>query len=136
MDKILDHIDSKYRIITLVAKRSRQLARGEQPLVATKLLKPTSIALQEILDRKVGFEPGLEETEVEKERLEQARRRFTPPETYVPSLDFKHDKGLAPAVTEETEKEDLEEEEEEAIFEEVLVGEEGIEDEGEGEEEE
>lgn len=132
MEKILDSIDSKYRLITLVAKRSRQLAHGAQPLVATKSIKPTTVALEEILARKVGYEVGVEDVETEKDRLEAVRRRFVPPESYVPSLDFKHEAGAAPVA--DTEKEDLEEEEE-AIFEEVLVGE-GIEEEPKEDEEE
>lgn len=128
MEKIFDNIDSKYRLITLVAKRSRQLTHGDQPLVVSKQKKTTSVALQEVIEGKIGYEAGVEELEQEKERLEQIRRRFTPPESYVPSLDFKHEKGVAPV--REKEKEDLEEEEEEEVLlEDVLVAEAGEEEE-------
>lgn len=129
LEKILEKIDSKYRLITLVAKRSRQLTRGDQPLVTTKQIKPTSVALQEVVEGRIGYEVGVEEGETEKERLEQVRRRFVPPETYVPSLDFKHEKGLAP--TELKEKEEVEEEEEALIEEVSVAGEEEEEEEGE-----
>ncbi len=132
LDKIFDQIDSKYRLVTLVAKRSRQISHGEQALVVSKQIKPTSIALQEVVEGKIGYEIGVEDLETEKERLEQARRRFVPPETYIPSLDFKHEKGLAPTAVKE--KEEVEEEEE-ALIEEVFVAGEEEAEEGEGEEE-
>lgn len=133
-DNVYEHIDSKYRLITLVAKRSRQLAKGEQPLVYSKQVKSTSVALQEVLEGKVGYEIGVEEIEKEKEQLERVRQRFTPPEAYVPSLDFKHEKGPIPVREKEKEDVDLEEteEEEEIMLEDVLMAEEGEE---EGEEE-
>lgn len=125
MEKIYGNIDSKYRLVTLVAKRSRQLAHGEQPLVASKQIKPTSVALQEVVEGKIVYEAGVEEMETEKERLERVRQRFVPPETYVPSLDFKHEKSLAPVREKEKEELEVEEEEEEVLLEDVLVAEEG-----------
>jgi DNA-directed RNA polymerase omega subunit len=50
-------IDSKYRLIILAAKRSKQLQRGARPRIdidATKH-KPTRIALEEVLRGKVNF---------------------------------------------------------------------------------
>lgn len=50
-------IDSKYRLIILAAKRSKQLQRGARPRIeidATKH-KPTRIALEEVIRGTVPF---------------------------------------------------------------------------------
>jgi DNA-directed RNA polymerase omega subunit len=50
-------IDSKYRLIILAAKRSKQLQRGARPRIdidATKH-KPTRIALEEVVQGTVQF---------------------------------------------------------------------------------
>jgi DNA-directed RNA polymerase omega subunit len=51
-------IDSKYRLIILAAKRSKQLQRGALPRVESdsQKHKPTRIALDEIRLGKVPFE--------------------------------------------------------------------------------
>ena len=49
-------IDSLYRLVVLAAKRATQIGKPEsRPLVPVKSKKPTMIALEEILDGKVGF---------------------------------------------------------------------------------
>jgi DNA-directed RNA polymerase omega subunit len=50
-------IDSKYRLIILAAKRSKQLQRGARPRIdidSTKH-KPTRIALEEVVQGKILF---------------------------------------------------------------------------------
>jgi len=50
-------IDSKYRLIILAAKRSKQLQRGARPRIeidSTKH-KPTRIALEEVIQGTVRF---------------------------------------------------------------------------------
>ncbi|HYR75998.1 MAG TPA: DNA-directed RNA polymerase subunit omega [Pyrinomonadaceae bacterium] len=50
-------IDSKYRLIILAAKRSKQLQRGARPRIdidPTKH-KPTRIALEEVVQGKIPF---------------------------------------------------------------------------------
>ena len=50
-------IDSKYRLIILAAKRSKQLQRGARPRIdidPTKH-KPTRIALEEVIRGKIQF---------------------------------------------------------------------------------
>ena len=58
MDPEVPEIDSKYRLIILAAKRSKQLQRGALPRVEgdTQKHKPTRIALDEIRLGKVPFE--------------------------------------------------------------------------------
>jgi len=56
-------IDSKYRLIILAAKRSKQLQRGARPRIeidSTKH-KPTRIALEEVIQGKVQFHTKPEE---------------------------------------------------------------------------
>lgn len=50
-------IDSKYRLIILAAKRSKQLQRGARPRIeidSTKH-KPTRIALEEVVQGRIQF---------------------------------------------------------------------------------
>ena len=51
-------IDSKYRLIILAAKRSKQLQRGAKPRIDidSQKHKPTRIALEEVIRGKVPFE--------------------------------------------------------------------------------
>lgn len=69
IDDLLKHVDSKYSLVILAAKRAREInsyynqlgeGRGEfvPPLVETGGLrnKPLSIALQEIAEEKVSYE--------------------------------------------------------------------------------
>ena len=59
-------IDSKYRLIILAAKRSKQLQRGARPLIDIDALKHknTRIALEEVMQGRVNFsktDDGIEE---------------------------------------------------------------------------
>lgn len=51
-------LDSKYRLIIVAAKRSKQLQRGAKPRIDidTQKHKPTRIALEEVIQGKVPFE--------------------------------------------------------------------------------
>jgi DNA-directed RNA polymerase omega subunit len=51
-------IDSKYRLIILAAKRSKQLQRGARPRIDidAQKHKPTRIALEEVMRGKVHFD--------------------------------------------------------------------------------
>ena len=50
-------VDSKYRLIILAAKRSKQLQRGAQPRIEIDphKHKPTRIALEEVIRGQVRF---------------------------------------------------------------------------------
>ena len=50
-------VDSKYRLIILAAKRSKQLKRGAQPRIEIdpQKHKPTRIALEEVIRGRVHF---------------------------------------------------------------------------------
>ena len=51
-------VDSKYRLIILAAKRSKQLQRGAHPRIDIdpQKHKPTRIALEEVIRGRVHFE--------------------------------------------------------------------------------
>jgi DNA-directed RNA polymerase omega subunit len=57
-EKNVPEMDSKYRMIIVAAKRSKQLQRGARPHIEIDPLKhkPTRIALEEVQQGKVGFE--------------------------------------------------------------------------------
>jgi DNA-directed RNA polymerase subunit omega len=58
LDEIqVPEIDSKYRLIILAAKRSKQLQRGARPRIEIDPVKhkPTRIALEEVIRGKVNF---------------------------------------------------------------------------------
>lgn len=50
-------VDSKYRLIILAAKRSKQLQRGARPRIDIDTLKHknTRIALEEVMQGRVNF---------------------------------------------------------------------------------
>lgn len=50
-------IDSKYRLIIVAAKRSKQLQRGARPRIEIDLLKhkPTRVALEEVIRGRINF---------------------------------------------------------------------------------
>jgi DNA-directed RNA polymerase subunit omega len=56
-DSAAPAVDSKYRLIILAAKRSKQLQRGAQPRVDIDTLKHknTRIALEEVMQGRVNF---------------------------------------------------------------------------------
>ena len=53
----MPEVDSKYRLIILAAKRSKQLQRGAQPRIEIdpQKHKPTRIALEEVMRGRVRF---------------------------------------------------------------------------------
>lgn len=47
--------DSRYTLVMLAAKRSRQLVEGAKPLIETNSTKPVSIAIEEIVEGKITY---------------------------------------------------------------------------------
>ena len=88
LDELPENIDSKYRLVLIAAKRSKQLHRGAQPLTVSKALKPASIALDEVFAGKVQFEaPSPDATACQVRPAEQEVRgawfRHIPPEELI-----------------------------------------------------
>jgi DNA-directed RNA polymerase subunit omega len=50
-------IDSKYRLVLLAAKRSKQLQRGAKPLIYSSAKKTTRVALEEVRRGLVKYQP-------------------------------------------------------------------------------
>jgi len=55
IEDLFEKIDSKYRLVIIAAKRSRQLNHGQAPLVQPKGYKPTYIALEEIASGRIEY---------------------------------------------------------------------------------
>lgn len=56
LEQLLTHVDSKYRLVIIAAKRAKQLMRGGEPLITQKSFKPTYIALEEVAAGKLIYE--------------------------------------------------------------------------------
>ncbi len=52
---LLDVVSNKYILVTLAAKRARELTENAEPLVPPRGDKPTTIALREIAARKLKY---------------------------------------------------------------------------------
>jgi len=50
-------IDSKYRLVLLAAKRSKQLQQGAKPRIYGSTKKPTRVALEEVQRGLVRYQP-------------------------------------------------------------------------------
>ena len=56
LESLMKKVDSKYTLVTLAAKRARELNEGDAPLVDTKSEKVVSIAMEEIDEGKITYE--------------------------------------------------------------------------------
>lgn len=52
----VEGIDSKYRMILIAAKRSKQIQKGAKPRVHMVNAKPTRVAIEEVRSGLVDFE--------------------------------------------------------------------------------
>ena len=64
-DIFTTEIDSKYRLVLLAAKRSKQLQKGARARVQTLARKPTRVALEEVERGTVRYTKTLKEEEEE-----------------------------------------------------------------------
>lgn len=56
LEQLLMHVDSKYRLVIIAAKRTKQLMRGAEHLIVAKSNKPTYIALEEIGAGRLAYD--------------------------------------------------------------------------------
>ena len=56
LESLMTKVDSKYTLVTLAAKRARQLTDGDEPLVDVDTTKVVSIAMEEIDQAKITYE--------------------------------------------------------------------------------
>jgi DNA-directed RNA polymerase subunit omega len=65
LEKLLEKVDNKYKIVMMAAKRARQLNDGAMPLVKTEE-KYSTLALREILEGKLEMVENLKKKKGEK----------------------------------------------------------------------
>lgn len=53
---LLEKVDNKYSLVTITAKRARQLIDGAKALVDIDSTKPVTVAIDEISQGKVTYE--------------------------------------------------------------------------------
>ena len=54
VEDCLDHVDNRFELVLIAAKRARQLSMGAEPLVEIENDKPTVLALREIAENKIN----------------------------------------------------------------------------------
>lgn len=69
VEDCLDHVDNRFELVLVAAKRARQLSMGAEPLVALENDKPTVLALREIAENKIN-KSVLEEEVVPQDDIE------------------------------------------------------------------
>lgn len=55
LDKLLPYVDAKYTLVTLAAKRARELVDGHLPLLVSRSSKPVTVALEEIASGLITY---------------------------------------------------------------------------------
>ncbi|HEX7511997.1 MAG TPA: DNA-directed RNA polymerase subunit omega [Candidatus Methylomirabilis sp.] len=56
IEDLMEHVDSKYRLVMVAAKRAKQLNRGAVPLLQVRSVKPIYQALEEVATGKLAYE--------------------------------------------------------------------------------
>lgn len=69
VEDCLDHVDNRFGLVLIAAKRARQLAMGADPLVPIDNDKPTVLALREIAENLITDEV-LEDAVVQQDDIE------------------------------------------------------------------
>ncbi len=66
VEDCLEHVDNRFDLVLLAARRARQIAQGADPLVPEENDKPTVIALREIAENLIS-DAGMDEMEAKHE---------------------------------------------------------------------
>jgi DNA-directed RNA polymerase subunit omega len=69
VEDCLDHVDNRFELVLVAAKRARQLSMGADALVELENDKPTVLALREIAENKIN-KSVLEEEVVPQDDIE------------------------------------------------------------------
>ena len=64
VEDCLKHVDNRFDLVLLAARRARQIAQGADPLVPVENDKPTVIALREIAENLISAD-GMNEMEAQ-----------------------------------------------------------------------
>lgn len=67
-DDLLQTVDSRYTLVTVVSKRARQIVEGSAPLIETTSTKPVTIAVEEVAAGEVTYSRTAECEAVEEVR--------------------------------------------------------------------
>lgn len=78
IDELIDMVDSRYSLVTIVSRRARQIIDGSEVLVKTNTIKPVAIAIEEFYDGKYQpiydydqYKKNLQETAVSDVQVEE-----------------------------------------------------------------
>ena len=66
VEDCLEHVENRFDLVLLAARRARQIAQGADPLVPAENDKPTVIALREIAENLIN-ESSMDEMEAQAE---------------------------------------------------------------------
>ncbi len=66
VEDCLEHVDNRFDLVLLAARRARQIAQGADPLVPAENDKPTVIALREIAENLISVK-SMDEMETQRE---------------------------------------------------------------------
>jgi DNA-directed RNA polymerase subunit omega len=66
VEDCLEHVDNRFDLVLLAARRARQISQGADPLVPAENDKPTVIALREIAQNLITI-AGMDEMEAQHE---------------------------------------------------------------------
>ena len=66
VEDCLEHVDNRFDLVLLAARRARQIAQGAEPLVPAENDKPTVIALREIAENLISINT-MDEMEAQRE---------------------------------------------------------------------
>ena len=66
VEDCLEHVDNRFDLVLLAARRARQIAQGADPLVPAENDKPTVIALREIAANLISVK-SMDEMETQRE---------------------------------------------------------------------
>jgi len=66
VEDCLEHVENRFDLVLLAARRARQISRGADPLVPAENDKPTVIALREIAENLIN-ETSMDEMEARAE---------------------------------------------------------------------
>ena len=69
-------VESRSRLVIITAQRARQLMQGARPALPTRHTKPTTIALEEMLNGKIHFLVGKEAQKAMKDARKQREREL------------------------------------------------------------
>ncbi len=69
--ELLTKVDNRFQLVSITARRARQIAAGDDPLIKTLEEAPVTIAANEILQGKVYAKSEEEESQEEPELEEE-----------------------------------------------------------------